>query len=375
MASSDETLDAEAPAGGVLQISLSALRANYRQLRALAGGAAVAGVVKADAYGLGAAVVVPALLTEGCRSFFVAQLGEATALRSLLPPDAELFVLNGLSPGAEGPCAAIGAVPVLNSLDQIRRWGAEAARRGAVLPAALQVDSGMSRLGLSPAEVEAIAAEPARLAGIRTVLVMSHLACADEPAHPASAHQRAAFRELVARLPHTRLSLANSAGLFLGPDYGFDLARPGIALYGGNPVADGRANPMQPVVRLQARVVQTRDVPAGAGIGYGFSRVADRPMRLATVGVGYADGWPRALSNRAAAYLGDHRLPIAGRVSMDSTILDVTDLTAMPQPGALVDLIGPHQTLDAVAELAGMISYEILTSLGDRFERRIVREG
>nr|WP_062012580.1 alanine racemase [Aureimonas sp. AU4] len=378
MASSNESSCPEtvaAPAGGVLHVSLGALRANYRHLRTLAGGAEVAGVVKADAYGLGAREVVPALAEEGCRSFFVAQLCEAAPLLPLLPAGAELFVLNGLSPGAEGACAATGAIPVLNSLNQVRRWGAEAARRGEALSAALQVDSGMSRLGLSPAEVEALAAEPALLSGLRIVLVMSHLACADEPNHPASEQQRLAFRRLAARLPAARLSLANSAGMFLGEDFRFDLARPGIGLYGGQPVADGRPNPMRPVVRLQARVVQTREVPAGSGIGYGFSRVADRPMRLATIGIGYADGWPRALSNRAAAFFGAARLPIAGRVSMDSTILDISALEAALRPGDLVDLVGPHQTLDEVAGLAGTISYEILTSLGHRFERRIEREG
>ncbi|WAJ26319.1 alanine racemase [Antarcticirhabdus aurantiaca] len=359
-----------AAAGGVLTIDLSALRANYRLLRQRVGGAAVAGVVKANAYGLGAERVAPALWDEGCRTFFVAHLGEALALRPVLPADAEIFVLNGLAPGDERLCADARVRPVLNALDQVRAWGAEGRRRGGRLPAAIQVDSGMSRLGLAADEVESLVRDPSRLAGVETVLVMSHLACADDPDHPANAAQLAAFRAMEAKLPAARRSLANSAGLFLGPDFRFDLARPGVALYGGAPTG-GAANPMRPVVRLDGRVIQTREVPAGAGIGYGFTRVADGPMRLATLGLGYADGWPRALSNRLAGFVAGRRLPVVGRVSMDSLILDASALPAGALKGGdLIELIGPSQSLDAVAEAAGTISYEILTSLGHRYERR-----
>jgi alanine racemase len=198
---------------------------------------------------------------------------------------------------------------------------------------------------------------------------MSHLACADEPGHPANAAQLDAFRTLSARLPPARRSLANSAGLFLGPDFRFDLCRPGIALYGGQP-SEGPVNPMRAVARLDARVIQLRDVPAGTGVGYGWSLVAPGAMRLATIGIGYADGWPRTLSNRLGAFLGGERLAAAGRVSMDSVILDAgaADLS----PGDLVELIGPHQSLEEVAAAAGTIPYEILTALGQRFERRYV---
>ncbi|RIY02430.1 alanine racemase [Aureimonas flava] len=355
--------------GGVLTVDLGALARNHRRLAERAGGAAVAGVVKADAYGLGVAAVAPALHAAGCRTFFVAHLAEALRLRPALPGEAEIFVLNGLLPGDEPLCAASGFRPVLNSGEQLDAWGALGRALGRALPAAIQVDSGMSRLGLAPGEVAGLVGDPSRLDGIETVLVMSHLACADEPDHPANAAQLAAFEALAAGLPAARRSLANSAGLFLGDRFRFDLARPGIALYGGAPTS-GRPNPMEPVVRLDARVIQVREVPAGAGIGYGFAAVAERPMRLATLSVGYADGWLRASGNRGAAFFRGRRLPITGRVSMDSIIVEAGD--APLGAGVLVELIGPDATLDAAAAAAGTISYEILTALGHRYERRYV---
>ncbi|WP_152048089.1 alanine racemase [Aureimonas psammosilenae] len=363
--------DGFAASGGILTVDLTALRANYARLRQEATGAEVAGVVKANAYGLGIEPVAKALWAEGCRTFFVAQLCEALELRPLLP-DADIFVLNGLASGTEEAAARRNIRPVLNSLPQIRAWSALAAREGGRLPAAIQVDSGMSRLGLSGQEVEAVAADSALLAGIETRLVMSHLACADEPAHPANKAQLESFRRLAALLPKAPLSLANSAGVFLGPDFRFDLVRPGIALYGGRPLAGERANPMRPVVRLEARIVQLRHVPAGAGIGYGLSAVAEQAMRLATIGIGYADGWPRRLGNHIAAFAGARALPMVGRVSMDSIILDIGD--APLGDGDLVDLIGQNQDVDAVAGAADTISYEILTSLGRRFARRYIGE-
>lgn len=363
-----------ASAGGLLTIDLAALRANYRLLREEAGGAAVAGVVKADGYGLGARKVAWALWAEGCRSFFVALLSEALELRASLPAAAEILVLNGLSAGSEAAAAEAGVVPVLNSLEQVRAFAALGRARGKPLPAAIQLDSGMSRLGLSPGEVDALTSDAEALAGLDLVLVMSHLACADETAHPANAAQLAAFEALSEKLPSARRSLANSAGIFLGARHRFDLVRPGIALYGGSPVS-GRANPMQPVVTLEARVAQLREVPAGAGIGYGFTAVSQAPKRLATIGIGYADGWPRMAASGCAAFFRGVRLPIIGRVSMDSIVLDATHPGADAlAAGDLVELIGAHQSLEDVAVAAGTISYEILTSLGRRFERRVLNE-
>lgn len=361
-------------AGATLRIDLDALAANYCLIRQQVGGAEVAGVVKADAYGLGAVEVSRALAEAGCRHFFVAQLSEAIALRPALEPDAFVYVLNGLQPGAEPIAADIGAIPVLNALDQVDRWAALAAQRGRSLPAALQVDSGMSRLGLPGAEVEALASAPGRLAGVDLRLIMSHLACADEPEAEANQAQTAAFETLAGHFPDVPRSLDNSGGCFL-PRGHFDIVRPGIALYGGAPQA-GRFNPMRAVVSLEARIVQVRDVPAGVGVGYGLGSVAGHPRRIATIAVGYADGWPRHLSGRGSAFIGGRRVAVAGRVSMDSITLDVTDVPpALLGPGAPVELIGPHQTIDDVAADAGTISYEILTQLGRRYAREYLPAG
>ncbi|MEO5326051.1 alanine racemase [Mesorhizobium sp. CC13] len=355
---------------GMLTIDLGALVANYEQLCRRTAPAKAAAVVKADAYGLGVAHVAPVLYDAGCRDFFVAHFVEALRLKPYLRSDARILVLNGLLPGSEGDCADLGIVPVLNSLEQVANWSATARSRHTTLPAALQVDTGMSRLGLEPDEVDALLAEPDRLAGIHVDIVMSHLACGDEPAHAANARQLRRMKAVRERFADAKLSFANSAGIFLGDDFRGDLARPGIALYGGAPLA-GPDNPMRPVVRLEVRVVQTRTVPTGAEIGYGASFVAQSEMRLATIAAGYADGLPRHLSNSGAAYVGDVRLPIVGRVSMDSIILDVTALEpGTLKLGSMVELIGPHQPLEAIAADAGTISYEILTSLGRRYDRR-----
>lgn len=359
-------------AGALLTIDLGAICANWRALKARIGGADCAAVVKADAYGLGAARVGPALAAAGCRHFFVAHLAEAAALRPLLPASATVFVLHGAPPGAEADCEASGAVPVLNSRPQIDAWRALAARLGRRLAAIVQVDSGMSRLGLSGAELDELAGEADGFAGIDVRFVMSHLACADEPEHPANALQRERFIAARRRLPAAPASFANSSGIFLGPDYHFDLARPGAALYGVAPTA-GSANPMRPAVRLQGKVVQVRDVAAGTPVGYGFGWSAPEASRIATVSVGYADGWLRSQSNRGSARFEGVELPLVGKVSMDTITLDASVLPeAALRPGALVDLIDARHGVDAVAERAGTIGYEILTSLGRRYERRYV---
>jgi alanine racemase len=356
----------------VLTIDLGAVRANYRLLKAQLGGGALAGVVKADGYGLGAAHVARALMAEGCDIFFVAHLDEARRLRGAIGERPAIHVLNGIMPGAEDECIAANATPVLNSLEQLEAWRTAAKRAGRRLPATLQVDSGMSRIGMAPAEAEKLAATPVALDGIEIELVMSHLACADEPDHPANQAQIVEFERLRGLLPKARATLANSSGIFLGKPCRFDLARPGAALYGINPVP-GRPNPMLQVVRLEAKVIQTRKLSAGAGIGYGHAFHAVEPMRTATISLGYADGWPRRAV--AAAWSGKTRLPFVGRVSMDSIILDVSALPdGKPRGGDTVELIGPHQTVDDIAALAGTIGYEILTSLGHRFHRVYIDE-
>jgi len=354
-------------AGAILTIDVGAIRSNYRLLSGKVGGGRCAAVVKADAYGLGADRVAPALAEEGCDSFFVAHLGEGIALRDILGHSPDIFVLNGLPPGAEDACVAAGLIPVLNSEAQLSGWRGKAGAIGRTLPAAVQVDSGMARLGMPPQEVERIAANPRAFGWIDVKLVMSHFARADEPREASNAAQRQAFEALSRLLPAAPRSLANSPGIFLGPDCHFDLARPGAALYGINPTPDA-PNPMSPVVRIEAKVIQTRTVEPGDGIGYGYAARASARMQLATISLGYADGWHRCAAS--AAFFGGVRLPFIGRVSMDSIILDISAFAPDAlAPGMLVELIGPNQSVDEVAAQAGTIGYEVLTSLGKRFHR------
>ena len=358
----------EAAAGAILDIDLGAIRENYRRLKAQLGSVRCAGVVKADGYGLGASRVAAALAAEGCTTFFVALLAEGLALRKALGPEPAIYVLNGLPPGSEPEAVAAGLSPVINSATQLKAWRGAAHATGHRQPAAIQVDSGMSRLGMAPAEVEAIAADPHAFDGIAVTLVMSHLACADEPEHPANERQWLVFERLRKVLPEAPASLANSSGIFLGSAFHFDLARPGAALYGINPTP-GEPNPMLPVVRLQAKVVQTRRLEKGAGVGYGHIFHATGPLSAATISLGYADGWHRRAAS--AAWFEGVRLPFLGRVSMDSIILDISALPAGKlAEGDLVELLGPLQSVDDAAGHAGTIGYEILTSLGSRFHRR-----
>nr|WP_232307128.1 alanine racemase [Sphingomonas sp. Y57] len=354
-------------AGAILGIDLDAIVDNYRLIKQRSAPAAVAAVVKADAYGLGAMQVVAALQNAGCRLFFVAHLSEAIALREAIGNGAEIALLNGLQPGAEPACAELGAVPVLNSLDQIGRWTEQAEALNMRLPCMIQFDTGMSRLGLSSDEVQALLGRRTALDGLDVRLVMSHLACADDPEDPSNRDQARAFDAFCAHFPDIPRSLDNSGGAMLARAH-YDVVRAGIALYGGAP--QNGPNPMRPAVTLHARVIQLRTVAAGAGVGYGLTHRFDRPARLATLSIGYADGWPRSLSNRGAAHVAGHRAPIVGRISMDSLTIDVSNVPEhLVFPGSLVELLGPHQSLDDVARDAGTISYEILTQLGRRYAR------
>jgi alanine racemase len=360
---------AKGRAGAVLRVDLGAIRANYRLLRERAAPAACSAVLKSDAYGLGAAAVGKALYVEGCRHFFVAHLDEGIALRPHLAPDAEIFVLHGPLPGTETEFLAHALIPVLNSLEQIAGWRELAACRGAALDAILQVDTGMSRMGLALAEVDALAASPALLDGIALRYLMSHLACADVSASPVNAAQLDRFRTLRAQLPSCPASLANSSGIFLGGHYHFDLVRPGAALYGIAPVS-GQPNPMAPVVRLRGKIIQTRAIAAGEHVGYSRGYTAAAPLRVATIALGYADGWQRAIGNRGCAFIDGVAAPQIGNISMDSLTLDVSAIA--PErlaPGSFVDLICAAQGVDAVAQQAGTIGYEVLTRLGPRVHR------
>ncbi|MFS2028344.1 alanine racemase [Massilia sp. CT11-137] len=359
-----------ARAGAVLTIDLDAIAANYRLLAQRAGGAVVAGVMKADAYGLGMARVAPVLVRAGCRVFFTAHVDEGIRLRDIVPPDSTIYVLHGPPPGTAADFLAHGLTPVLNDPGQVREWSALCARVGRRLAAAVQVDSGMSRMGLAPADLAALGEPRDWLAAFDPVLLMSHLACADVPDHPMNEHQRLRFDAIRAQFPAMRASLANSSAVFLGPDFHYGLVRPGAALYGINPQPGG-VNPLRQAVSLDVRIVQVRTIEAGAAVGYGARYVAEGTRRIATIAIGYADGWLRALSGRGSAYIDGVRVPVAGTVSMDSITLDVTGIPdARLQPGMTVELLGPHQHVDVVAAEAGTIGYELLTRLGARFERR-----
>jgi alanine racemase len=356
-------------AGALLTIDLDAIGDNWRTLKEKAGRAECAAVVKADAYGLGARKVAPALYLAGCRHFFVAHLTEAIELRPALAADAVIYVLHGAHPGAEMECVTHGLVPVLNSLPQLAAWRRLAERLDRVLPAILQIDTGMARLGLSADELERLATDRAALTGIELKVIMSHLVSAEDQANAVNRAQLERFRAALARLPAAKASLANSSGIFLGPDYHFDLVRPGAALYGVAPVA-GQANPLRAVIRLQGKVLQTRTIEPGTPVGYSHTWTARRWSRIATVAVGYADGYLRSLSNRGEARFEGIRLPIVGNVSMDTITIDVSDVPeGRMGEGSLIDLADPLHGIDEIASRAGTIGYEILTSLGSRYSR------
>jgi alanine racemase len=361
-------------ARAVLTVDLEALRANWRALDQASGSAECAGVIKADAYGLGIDHIARALASEGCRTFFVATLTEARIVR-ISNPGATIYVLDGLLPGAAAHYTGFDLCPCLSSLDEVREWAAWCSAIGRRLRAAVHLDTGMHRLGLTAAEVEQLAGpERSLLDRFDVALVMSHLACADVPGHPMNAMQLARFNALRCRLPSAPASLANSGGVFLGADYQFDLVRPGIALYGGRALED-RPNPMRWVVRLQARILQIRDVAAGEPIGYGATYTAARQSRVATIACGYADGFLRALSSPTGkpgpvGHVGDAAVPVVGRVSMDLITVDVTDISGKAASrGGWVEILGSRTSIDDLTDRAGTIGYELLTRLGRRVHR------
>ncbi|MES1972913.1 MAG: alanine racemase [Pseudomonadota bacterium] len=350
-----------------LTIDLNAVRQNYAQLARRVAPAECGAVVKANAYGLGALAVGAALRREGCKTFFTAHLSEALDLAPALAPDCRIFILNGLDPDCEQFCAERGFLPVLNTLDQVERWRALAIRCQRRLPAALQVDTGMSRLGLALHQVERLS-RTTKLKDLDLQLVMTHLACADTPDRAENGVQLDRFRRICLLFPGIRRSIANSGGSLLSAAFHMDLARCGVALFGAPPSTQPVT--LRPVVKLDARVIQLRAIETGSGIGYGLDHVATAPMRIATIGIGYADGVPRRFAATGAAWYRTHRLPVVGRISMDSLALDVTHLPDdLLFEGAFVELIGPHQPLESLADATDTIAYEILTGLGRRHQR------
>lgn len=339
-----------------LLIDTEALAANWRWLARKAGQAECGAAVKANAYGLGASVVVRRLIREGCRDFFVSSWLEAAALGPL-PNEVRVSVLHGVQASDMKLAMQVNARPVLCSPDQVARW------RGVDRVCDVMVDTGMNRLGLSPAQ-----AAGGLLEGLRLDTLHSHLSCADEPAHPLNRQQRSLFAGLVAQVAPRRSALSNTAGLCLGADYAFDLARPGLGLYGGIPHPALRGV-LSPVVHVQGRVVQIREVLAGEAVGYNATFIAATKRRIAILNLGYADGLPRAIAPVAKAQVRGLECDIIGRISMDLTAVDVTE----QQTVAEGDWVTIAFDLAAAAEVCGRSQYELLVGLGPRFARVATR--
>lgn len=379
----------EIPSTGLLTIDLGAIQHNWLYLKKLIAeanaSASCAAVVKANAYGLGVKPIALSLVEVGCKNFFVATLDEGEELRGVLGPKPRIFVLGGIHHGftEKDFCRrweALNLVPVLYSLECIERWMVFCRRCEKAFPCVLKVDTGMHRLGISSDELVMLLDKTGNKAGqlslFNPVVLMSHLACADEPANLFNQEQLLNFRQAIKKMqvcfPSVELSLSNSSGVFLGDQFHFDLCRPGIALYGGNPVIQHKTlkeNPMRQVVSLSLPVMQYRTISAGESVGYGKTFVAKKDTHLVTVFGGYADGIFRLLSNRAYGWCNGFKVPLVGRVSMDSITFDVTDLPARPDS---IQIFETSQCLDALASAAKTISYELLTNLGVRYRREYI---
>ncbi len=382
--SADASSISSSPAGQIgeeaarLTVDLQSLADNWRLMAKKSGKARTAAVLKADAYGIGLEPAARTLYRAGARDFFVATPAEGRALRPTVP-DGRIFILSGMWAGSEELFFEHDLVPVIASSEQLAVFMAAIAERGDY-PCALQVDTGMNRLGLSPGEALALAHDPARPASFSPVLILSHLACGDDPLHPMNRMQLDRFRAATRAFDGVEASLANSAGVFLGEDFHFDLTRPGISVYGGAAV-NGEPNPMKPVVTAEARILLVREAKIGEGVSYGATAVLSRDSRIAVAAIGYADGYLRSLSGAgvplrqtvssgAKGYLHGRHVPLIGRVTMDLSHFDVTDLPAgSVRPGDFIELFGRHMPIETVAKAGGTIDYVLLTSLGARYRR------
>ncbi|MGE3624013.1 MAG: alanine racemase [Bdellovibrionales bacterium] len=357
-----------------LTVDLSALQANYRLLSEMVNPSETAAVVKANAYGVDVAPVARALAQAGCRTFFTAYAEEALQLRAAAP-EAAIAPLHGVNEHEQAEAYARNITPVLNSLDALAQWTGFARKLGRKLPAFIHLDTGMNRLGLGPDEQERLIGDPTRLDGLEITGWMSHFSCSEEFDNPLTTRQRDRFKTLLARLPKAPATLCNSSGIFWGRDYIFDIARPGVAIYGVNPTP-GRPNPMRGVIELKVPILQIRDVDTPMTVGYGATHRIARKGRIATLALGYADGYLRSLSNQGQVKIENFLAPVVGRISMDLTTIDVSDIPeAVAHTGALATVIGPHRPVDTVAREAGTTGYEILTSLGSRHQRHYIAAG
>lgn len=364
--------------GGQLTIDLGALARNWRALDKVSAGALTAGVVKADAYGTGIEMASKALHAAGARFFFVATPDEGIAVRTTLP-DAHIFVLDGLYPGAANLYIRQNLMPVIGSMEMLEEWLGKCVERNEAYPSAFHFDTGMNRLGFRLNEAVLVRERIERL-GYAPQMVMSHLACADTPNHEKNRTQLALFGSVLNQFPGIPASLANSAGMMTGRDYHFQMVRPGIALYGGRAV-NGRKNPMANVVTLHVPVLQIKEARTGESVGYGATYSLARDSRLAILGHGYADGFFRALSATnqrpgGKVFLRGKLCPVIGRISMDLSIVDITELGPnLPKPGEGAEVIGPNVPVDEQADAAGTIGYEVLTALKGRYGRNYVGDG
>lgn len=364
--------------GGQLSIDLGALARNWRALDKVSAGALTAAVVKADAYGTGIEMASKALHAAGARFFFVATPDEGMAVRAAVP-EAHIFVLYGLYPGAANLYIRQNLMPVLSSMAMLEEWLAKCVERNEAYPSAFHFDTGINRLGFRLGEAGAVRERIEKL-GYAPQMVMSHLACADQPNHEKNRTQLALFGSVMAQFPGIPASLANSAGLMTGRDYHFQMVRPGVALYGGRAV-NGRKNPMSPVVTLHVPILQLTEGRTGEAVGYGASHTLNRNSRLAVLGYGYADGFPRSLSGTNArpggkVFIRGKPCPVLGKISMDLTVVDITELGPdLPGPGEGAEVFGPNIGVDEQADAAGTIGYELLTALKGRYSRNYVGDG
>ena len=359
-----ETIDTKT---GILTINLAELGRNWRRLKSRMNFADCGASIKADAYGLGGDKAIVKLCKMGCKEFFVALIDEGISLRKALQRkslDANIHILGGPMNTSE-TLVEYNLIPVLNSLKDIQYWK----KKHPQALADVHIDTGMSRLGLSPNDIQLLRTESEKIKGLNICFVMSHLACSEDANAEMNTEQLKSFRDALSIFPNCKASLANSSGIFLGDKYHFDLARPGASLYGVNPTP-GKFNPMSGVIRLQGKILQVREINAPQTVGYGATFQAKKKLKLATVGVGYADGYLRSLSNKGVGYINEIPVPLVGRVSMDLITFDVSEISEqLAYPGGLIDLIGPNNPIDDLAISADTIGYEILTSLGSRYDR------
>lgn len=365
-------MQAYSTSSGILTVDLSALGYNYQLLQKTVGQkCGVAGIVKADAYGLGMAPIVKKLTELNCPQFFVATLEEALALRKI-NTDTPVAVLNGLYHGAEKEYLAHNIMPVLNSLEEIMRWKKQAKDTSTPMPAIIHFDTGMNRLGLGTKETERFFDSPTFSTGLDIKMLLSHFSCADEKENILTFKQNEKFKILAEKFPAAQKSIANSSGVFRDKIYHHDIVRPGYALYGGNPTPETN-NPMKPVVKLAARILQVNHVERGESVGYGATHIFDNSMTIATVALGYADGFMRSGSAATTLYWRGKPCPVLGRISMDLVSVDLSALAdSTPQTGHFMDILGPHQNIDGLADDMRTIGYEILTSFGARYQREYV---